>query len=94
MGFKCVKEKRGVSFVHLKFGIDGKGGSLKLTLSIQSTSNDSMTDSSRQKYNDGIVSKKFLDSGVTKYLSLVLLRLYRRITRMYLRCGLRLISTQ
>lgn len=52
----------------MKFGIDGGGDFLKVNLSIQSTDTDSPTsnDTKRQKYNDGVAAKRFLDSGVKK----------------------------
>lgn len=44
---KFVKEKRQVSRVHLKVGIDGGGGFLKLCLSIQSTKDEVTKDKFR-----------------------------------------------
>lgn len=69
-----VRKDRGVrgSETHLKFGVDGGGGSLKICLSIQSTNNDYVTDSKRRKYTDNIVSKQFRDSGVKKLFILAL----------------------
>lgn len=63
---KYVKDKRNVSAVHLKFGIDGGVGFLKVNLSIQSTQYESTSDRHRQKYEDGAASKQFLDTGVKK----------------------------
>lgn len=54
---------------HLKFGIDGGGGSLKVCLTIQSIDDDSTMkrdDCTRQTYKDGVASKRFRDSGVKK----------------------------
>lgn len=45
---KYVKDKHKEQLVHLKFGIDGGGGFLKLCLSIQSIKDDSRTEHSRQ----------------------------------------------
>lgn len=62
-----VQEKREQGHIHLKFGIDGGGGFLKITLSLQNViqrSNRTL----RQKYNDGIASKKFSDAGVKKLI--------------------------
>lgn len=62
-----VKTQRQVSQMHLKFGIDGGGNFLKLCLSIQSIEDDdSESDRVRQKYKDGVASKRFRDSGVKK----------------------------
>lgn len=65
-----VIEKREVSRFHLKFGMDGGGGSLKVSLSIQSIDDDNgdsaMDQSKRQTYEDGVASKRFRDSGVKK----------------------------
>lgn len=50
---------------HLKISIDGGGDFLKLCMSIQEVGvNPSHT--GRQKYEDGIASKKFCDTGVKK----------------------------
>lgn len=62
---ESVKEKRGVNEVHLKFGIDGGGNFLKLSLSIQSIHHDA-PESGRMKYKQGVASKQFRDSGVKK----------------------------
>ncbi|KAJ6639768.1 hypothetical protein Bhyg_12515, partial [Pseudolycoriella hygida] len=64
-----VKMKRQVHHVHLKFGIDGGCGYLKVCLSMQSIDNDengSSTDSVRQKYGESATSAIFQDSGVKK----------------------------
>jgi hypothetical protein len=63
-----VKENRQLEQVHLKFGIDGGGGFLKICLSVQST-DKSIYESDiplRQSYNQGVAAKKFKDSGVKK----------------------------
>lgn len=49
--------------VHLKFGTDGGGGFLKITLSIQNL-NEAAKGTQRQFYRDGIAAKRFKDSGV------------------------------
>lgn len=62
-----IKNKRQVTDVHLKFGIDGAGGFLKLCLSIQSIDDDddnSLIDSGRRKYKDVAISTEFQDSKV------------------------------
>jgi len=62
-----VKLKRQVSEVHLKFGIDGGGGFLKVCLSIQTINDDDDDiDCVRHSYKYGPVPKKFKDSGVKK----------------------------
>jgi hypothetical protein len=61
-----VKQERQSSEVHLKFGIDGGGGFLKICLSIQSTNNNEKSGSCRQKYEEGIAAKRFKDTGVKK----------------------------
>lgn len=64
-----IKNKRQVTDVHLKFGIDGAGGFLKLCLSIQSIDDDddnSLIDSGRRKYKDVAISTEFQDSKVKK----------------------------
>ncbi|KAJ6646662.1 Helicase required for RNAi-mediated heterochromatin assembly 1, partial [Pseudolycoriella hygida] len=65
---KYVLEQRQVTQFHLKIGIDSGGGSLKVSLSIQSTEEDelAMDRSKRQSYDDSIASKRFRDSGVKK----------------------------
>lgn len=64
---EIVQEKRECSSVHLKFGIDGGGGFLKITLSVQDTQTGGDNDSQRrQRYHDGLSSKLFKDSGVKK----------------------------
>lgn len=63
-----VKNERKTFQVHLKFGIDGGGGSLKFCLLIQSTEHDPTSETKRQKYKDGIAAKTFLDTGVKKLL--------------------------
>lgn len=67
-----VTEKRSVSNYHLKFGIDGGGKFLKVTLSIQATDNLLNENKGRQKYQDGISAKNFKDTGVNKLLILAL----------------------
>lgn len=65
-----VLEQRQVTQFHLKIGIDGGGGSLKISLSIQSTDEDELATEKpqRQSYDEGIASKRFRDSGVKKTL--------------------------
>lgn len=60
-----VKDVRHCRDVHLKFGIDGGGGFLKVNLSIQSKE-ATVAEVSRQTYNDGVASKRFSDRGVKK----------------------------
>lgn len=67
-----VKNKREVSHSHLKFGIDGGGGSLKICLSLQSIYEDSIPNKSRRKYEDDVPTKDFRDSGVKKLFILAL----------------------
>lgn len=52
-----VKEKRATPQVHLKFGIDGGGGFLKICLSMQSLEDTSYKEITRQKYGDGAASR-------------------------------------
>lgn len=64
-----VSSKRGSMMFNCKFGIDGGGGFLKLCLSLQSPHQmhvESNNTPQRLAYKEGIVSKKFLDSGVKK----------------------------
>lgn len=62
-----VKEKRNVSEVRLKFGIDGGGGSLKICMSMQSVENEIESNpKKRRKYSDQVFSESFQDSGVKK----------------------------
>lgn len=63
-----VKRNRQLEQVHLKFGIDGGGGFLKVCLSVQSIdkSNCESEIPLRQSYNQGVAAKKFKDSGVKK----------------------------
>lgn len=64
-----VKEKRQKKEVHLKIGVDGGGGFLKICLSIQCVGHDDSqqhTERVRQKYDDGPAAKKFRDNGVKK----------------------------
>ncbi|KAJ8671673.1 hypothetical protein QAD02_002932 [Eretmocerus hayati] len=62
-----VKEKRGVSNVFLKIGLDGGGGSLKICFSIQNLSeNDGAEESSPTKVKRARISKRFSDAGVEK----------------------------
>lgn len=69
-----VRQKREVSATetHLKFGMDGGGGFLKICLSVQSTERDTSSDYKRRKYFDGIFSKRFRHSGVKKIFILAL----------------------
>lgn len=68
-----VKQKRLVNRVHLKLGIDGGGGSLKICLSIQSLEdNNAEPKHSRQKYEDGAAAKRFLDTGVKRLFIIAL----------------------
>lgn len=69
-----LAKKRSVSNFHLKFGIDGGGGFLKVCLSIQSNNSHLSNEKHRQKYEDGICAKKFKDSGVNKLMILGLAR--------------------
>ncbi|KAJ8671695.1 hypothetical protein QAD02_002954 [Eretmocerus hayati] len=63
-----VKEKRGVSNVLLKIGLDGGGGSLKICLSIPNLSeNDGAEESSPTKVKGARISKRFSDAGVEKF---------------------------
>lgn len=62
---QLVEEKRECDRPHLKFGIDGGGGFLKITLSIQDMEQGTES-SSRQRYVDGVAAKRFKDSGVKK----------------------------
>lgn len=68
---QLVQNKREYINPHLKFGIDGGGGFLKITLSLQNML-DLHEESSRerQSYKDGIASKEFSDAGVKKLLLL------------------------
>lgn len=62
-----MKEKRSISDVHLKLGIDGGGGFLKVCLSVQASIIDNTSsERKRTRYIDGISIKKFKDSGVKK----------------------------
>lgn len=68
---KFVSDSRKIETRHLKFGIDGGGGFLKICLSIQSVvENTSCEDSrrkrTRQSHSDGIAMKKIKDSSVKK----------------------------
>lgn len=70
---KYVTHKRDVVDPRFKIGLDGGGGFLKLCLSIQSADNDPVVRrSSRQKYSDGVASKRFRDSGVKKLFILAI----------------------
>lgn len=60
-----VKQQRKVSDVHLKFGVDGGGGFFKVCLSIQSTNTEDKK-RVRNRYEDGVAAKAFLDTGVKK----------------------------
>ena len=66
-----VKEVREVSESLLKIGIDGGGGFLKICLSVQSTEN-AKPETKRSRYEDGIASKRFKDSGEKKLFLLAI----------------------
>lgn len=59
-----VKKIRYLDNVHVKIGIDGGRGFLKLTLSLQCTSATDTTQSDNK--SNGLESKKYKDSGVKK----------------------------
>lgn len=62
-----IKNQRQITEGHLKLGIDGGGGFLKICLSVQIISNNPESEAKRTKYKDGIVAAKtFKDSGVKK----------------------------
>ena len=66
---ELVKTSRQVNDqVHLKFGIDGGGGFLKICLSIQLLNENGIENNSRkrQTYDEGVTAKKMKDSGVKK----------------------------
>lgn len=72
---ETVLEKRNkeISDVHLKFGMDGGGGFFKICLFVQTASGEELSlhkFSKRQKFSDGIASKKLKDTGVKKTLLL------------------------
>lgn len=69
-----IKDNRKLNEVHLKFGIDGGGGFLKICLSIQSVGleEEEEVQKKRQKYEDGIAAKRFKESGVNKLLVLAI----------------------
>ena len=72
---RYIKKKRDVSDVHLKFGIDGGGGFLKVCLSIQHIGTEEVSvegKNKRRKLQEGIANKKFKDSGVKKIFILAL----------------------
>ncbi|CAH0547000.1 unnamed protein product [Brassicogethes aeneus] len=62
---KRIKNKRDVNETHLKFGIDGGGGFLKICLSVQKT-NAIDGPKHRFSYKDSNATTKFKDSGVKK----------------------------
>ena len=64
---KNIKDEKGVANAHLKFGIYGGGGFLKICLSIQSLEKNE-SDNKRKTYSEGIAPKKFKDSGVKNCL--------------------------
>lgn len=74
---KHITTQRNVSGnVHLKIGIDGGGGFLKICVSIlseQSESDTSNSQNNRKKYIEGVAAKKFKESGVKKLLILGLI---------------------
>ena len=63
---QLAQDERDYEQVHLKFGVDGGGGFLKITLSLQNLTKDANNDKHRQFYRDGIAAKRFKDSGVKK----------------------------
>ena len=63
-----VKIKRKVTESHLKFGIDGGRGFLKIVLSIQQINED--TESNNAKISSSSFQYKFKDSGVKKLILL------------------------
>lgn len=69
-----IKERRGVSEVNLKVGIDGGGGFLKLCLSLQSPyqTNSDVLNLNEPSYETCKIAKKFHDSGVKKLLILAI----------------------
>lgn len=57
----------------LKIGIDGGQGFLKVCLSVQSPGKNSVdVKSVRQTYEQGVLAKQFLDSGVKKIFILAI----------------------
>lgn len=81
-----VKDERGVSECHLKLGIDGGGGFLKICLSLQST-DEVISTNYRSKYCDGIAAKRFKDSGVKKIFIIGLVQSlqenYENVTKLW-----------
>lgn len=69
-------ESRNIDEKHLKFGIDGGGGFLKVCLSIQSDTDYDLIENEkkciRQSYSDGIRAKKSKNSSVKKLFILAL----------------------
>lgn len=63
---ELVKYTRGYEDFHLKFGIDGGGGFLKITLSVQKLEDDTQQPRRRQRYSDGVAANKMKDTGVKK----------------------------
>lgn len=62
-----IETRREIGNHHLKVGIDGGGGFLKVCLSIQALQDKTdQKESKRQKYDDGVCAKTFKDSGVKK----------------------------
>ena len=57
-----MTKARSVSDIHLKLCIDGKGGFLKVCLSIESTELGNEQSSKGAKYDDGVAVNKFKDS--------------------------------
>lgn len=70
------KQRKITNKVHIKIGIDGGGGFLKICASILSEKSEPDTinvqKSCRSKYTEGVAAKKFKESGVKKLLILAL----------------------
>ena len=65
-----IKEERQLNNVHLKFGIDGEGGYLKVCCSMQNLSSSDntypMPTIKRRKFADGIRQESFREAGVNE----------------------------
>lgn len=61
-----INEQRQSSNSHLKLGIDGGGGFLKICLSVQSKNNTETQETNRSTFAEGVAAKKFQDSSVKK----------------------------
>ncbi|CAH1113805.1 unnamed protein product [Psylliodes chrysocephalus] len=62
-----IETQREIGNHHLKFGIDGGGGFLKVCLSIQALQDgNDQKELKRQKYNDGVCAQTFKDTRVKK----------------------------